>query len=454
MSTRGVSLDEYTSFARVSRFCKSNVCAINYEEPTPDWSQSLGNASLGGGNAAAPSSSAPPPPPRSRRESGTTSRPIVTGPAPGTRGAAIARNLKSATATQRFVIDRAAARAALEPSMGEELEEEEVGGQLILPPAPPAFPTVRRGEVLLPERSHDPSYYPGLVNDPEPEPEVTRKWPVWASYVAGGVGLFIAGLIARGVLSGPTTWSAVIDVTPPEAHVTIDGQTLSGAGSPRTRDGLIAGDHVLVVEQPGYVSQREVFSISGTDRRVVVNLDHEKKPEPVVEPSEPDAVAQPEPVAAAPAIEPLQDLSLLSKKELAKLKRREKIAERYRARKAAAADQDSAAEARAAAKEAKAAARAAAKEERASQRAAVSGEPTERAAKPASGATGLLKLNSIPWSEVYVDKKHVGHTPLLGLPVSTGNHTIEFKNPGGPQKKVKVQVHAGETVTKIENLGG
>jgi hypothetical protein len=56
---------------------------------------------------------------------------------------------------------------------------------------------------------------------------------------------------------------------------------------------------------------------------------------------------------------------------------------------------------------------------------------------------------------VYVDKKHVGHTPLLGLQLPAGRHTVELTNPdSGARKKLKIQVHAGETLTKVEKLGG
>lgn len=455
MSTRGVSLDEYTGFQSVDRFCSSNVCSINYEEHTPEhWSHAANAASLGGGNPPAPSSSAPPPPPprsnaaRARRESGTASRPLVTGPAPGSRGAAVARGLRSATATQRFIIDPAAAAAALQPSMGEDPEVEDIA-QLILPPAPPHFPSVRRGDALLPERVNDPSYYPGLVNDPEPFPEMRRKWPGWANYAVGGAAIFIAGLIARGVMSGPATWSAVVDVTPADAHVTIDGETLSGASSPRTREGLIAGDHVLVAEQSGYVSQREVFSMSETDRRVVISLDREKKPEPVpdVQPTEPTPVAQPEAAAPAAASSVLsllhtsEDGKALSKKELARLQRKERVAERFRERKEAAAERRSKRTGNAEAASSAPVVEHAAKK-------------AERAEKKSSGSVGLLKLNSIPWSQVYIDKKLVGNTPLLGLQVAAGKHTVELKNPDtGARKKLKIKVNAGETLTKIEKLG-
>jgi hypothetical protein len=311
--------------------------------------------------------------------------------------------------------------------------------KLILPPPPPSFSNIRRGEALLPERSNDPSYYPGLVNDPEPLPQLEREWPPWAKYAAAGFGLFIAGLIAHGLFGGTKTWNAVVDVTPADARVQIDGKVLEGSTSPRTLEGLIAGDHVLLVDASGYVSHRQVFSLAESDRRIVVSLDREpppKKEEPVVEPeplaqepaakSAEPAAAEPEPPAA------LEDLSKLSKRELAKRRRAERVAERYRARKAEAAENKSSR----------------------SSRSSGSSKSSGSSAGASAGAMGLLKVNSTPWSEIYVDKKHVGHTPLLGLQLKPGSHVVELKNPDtGAKKKLRIKIKAGEVVTKIEKLG-
>lgn len=454
MSTRGLVLDEFTRFAFADRCCISTVCAINYEEPTPDhWSRALASPSLGGGAAA--SSPLPPARPSSLRArleaSKLAGRSLAVGAAgPGSRGAAAARTLRSATATQRFVVDPAAAEAApSQPSAAEEVDADDIA-QLVLPPPPPAFPRVRRGEPLLPERSHDPTYYPGLVNDPEPEPELRRKWPGWANYAVGGAALFVAGLIARGVMSGPATWSAVIDVTPSGARVQIDGESVGGSGSPRTRAGLIVGDHVLLVEQDGYVSKREVFTLSEADRRVVVSLDRVKKPDttPAAQPVAAEPIAQQhepiaEPTAPTSATATLEtsvpDTAGLSNSELAKRKRSEiraaRVAERYRARKTSAAEGGSRGQS--------------------GKYVAPGDEPAAGAAPSASGDTGTLKLNSVPWSEVYVDKKHVGHTPLHGIQLPAGRHTIELTNPDtGMRKTLQVQLRAGETITKVEKLGG
>jgi hypothetical protein len=74
--------------------------------------------------------------------------------------------------------------------------------------------------------------------------------------------------------------------------------------------------------------------------------------------------------------------------------------------------------------------------------------------KPASGGkTGTLMLNSRPWSEVYVDGEHVGHTPVRGLPLRAGHHKVKLENPQmGMSKTISVSIAAGETLTKSETL--
>jgi PEGA domain len=457
MLIRGCGLDEATGCGFADRASRSNVCAVNQEEPSnPEhWSHSLVSPNLGG------SSTPPPPPARSdrlhREQHGATVHTLPgTGAGPNHRPNL--RALSSNVATQRFFTEPDPNLVEPLPEGADEAEEIEAEplptlslqpfaaeepasarmAKLILPPPPPQFSNIRRGEALLPERSNDPSYYPGLVNDPEPLPRLQREWPAWAKYAAAGVGLFLAGLIARGLLSGPKTWNAVIDVTPPDARVQVDGKAIEGSTSPRTVEGLISGDHVVLVEQPGYVSHRQVFTMEEADRRVVVSLDREpppKKEEPAAEPApaEHEPAAKAEPVAAAPEPEPpapLEDLSKLSKRELAKKRRSElraaRVAERYRARKAGAAES---------------------KTSSSSKFGAVS-------ASASAGSMGLLKVNSTPWSEVYVDKKHVGHTPLLGLQLPAGRHVVELKNPDtGAKKKLRIKLKPGEVVTKIEKLG-
>lgn len=70
----------------------------------------------------------------------------------------------------------------------------------------------------------------------------------------------------------------------------------------------------------------------------------------------------------------------------------------------------------------------------------------------ASG-TGVLRINSRPWSTVTVDGKRVGNTPLLNLKLSAGRHTVKLVNSQmGLSKTIKVTIKSGETTTQVLNL--
>jgi hypothetical protein len=76
------------------------------------------------------------------------------------------------------------------------------------------------------------------------------------------------------------------------------------------------------------------------------------------------------------------------------------------------------------------------------------------AAAASGGRVGTLQVNSRPWSEVYLDGQHLGHTPLRGAEVAAGKHTLKLTNPGmNMSKTLSISVVAGQTLTKIETLG-
>lgn len=78
---------------------------------------------------------------------------------------------------------------------------------------------------------------------------------------------------------------------------------------------------------------------------------------------------------------------------------------------------------------------------------------TAPAATAAPAAMGTLRLNSLPWSEVYVDGKLAGNTPQMGLPLPAGHHKIKLVNPPLEMTKVfSVQIGPGQVVTKTINL--
>jgi hypothetical protein len=66
---------------------------------------------------------------------------------------------------------------------------------------------------------------------------------------------------------------------------------------------------------------------------------------------------------------------------------------------------------------------------------------------------GLLRINSRPWAQVFVDGKPRGTTPQMGLAVNPGHHTVQLVNtPMGMSKTFPLDIQAGEIVTKVVNL--
>jgi serine/threonine protein kinase len=69
------------------------------------------------------------------------------------------------------------------------------------------------------------------------------------------------------------------------------------------------------------------------------------------------------------------------------------------------------------------------------------------------GGTGTLRINSKPWSQVYVDGKLIGNTPQMNVPLSEGTHRITLNNPEfGLKKNLSVNIRADQTETQIVNL--
>lgn len=82
-------------------------------------------------------------------------------------------------------------------------------------------------------------------------------------------------------------------------------------------------------------------------------------------------------------------------------------------------------------------------------------DPGTDTGDPATEAsdTGTLRVNSRPWSVVFVDGRRVGNTPQRSLELSAGTHRLEFVNEEfGLRKTVTVEVKAGETLTKVVAL--
>ena len=73
-------------------------------------------------------------------------------------------------------------------------------------------------------------------------------------------------------------------------------------------------------------------------------------------------------------------------------------------------------------------------------------ENTEEVAAPRG--TGFFKVNSRPWSEVWVDGARHGQTGVPSFEVSAGRHVVKLVRPDdGAEKVAEVDVPVGATVS-------
>jgi hypothetical protein len=79
-------------------------------------------------------------------------------------------------------------------------------------------------------------------------------------------------------------------------------------------------------------------------------------------------------------------------------------------------------------------------------------ESTVAANAPAR-AHGVLRVNSLPWADVYVNDLRIGATPQLDLRLPAGRHKVRLVNPEFELVKgFSVQIEAGKTLTKTVQL--
>ncbi len=66
-------------------------------------------------------------------------------------------------------------------------------------------------------------------------------------------------------------------------------------------------------------------------------------------------------------------------------------------------------------------------------------------------ATGKLNLRTTPWTTVYLGKRKLGDTPLVGVSLPAGNHLLRVVNPeAGVQSSIEVAIQPNKTTS--ENL--
>jgi serine/threonine protein kinase len=81
----------------------------------------------------------------------------------------------------------------------------------------------------------------------------------------------------------------------------------------------------------------------------------------------------------------------------------------------------------------------------------VSGKPGERVALDFSPAprTGLLRLDTVPWSVIYLGKRKLGITPLMGIKLPAGKHRLTAINKDlGLKKTFSITIRPDRTTTR------
>lgn len=71
----------------------------------------------------------------------------------------------------------------------------------------------------------------------------------------------------------------------------------------------------------------------------------------------------------------------------------------------------------------------------------------------AAARRGVLRINSLPWSQIHIDGQLVGHTPQMNLLLPAGKHRVTLVNPEMQlSKTLTVQITAGSTTTHTIRL--
>jgi hypothetical protein len=71
----------------------------------------------------------------------------------------------------------------------------------------------------------------------------------------------------------------------------------------------------------------------------------------------------------------------------------------------------------------------------------------------ASAGTGILRINTRPWSQVYIDGQLIGNTPQMNIQLRAGQHRVTLVNSDfNIRETITVNIVAGQTETKILTL--
>jgi hypothetical protein len=255
---------------------------------------------------------------------------------------------------------------------------------------------------------------PASLPMPMPAPQKSRTGLVLLVALFGIAAVALVGLFGTGYaqklgIGGGGTGKIVVTAAGannaplPSLRVLVDG-SVRCESSPCTVAEVSAGTHFVTVEAPGFVTTaaRAISVEKGGDTALHFDLEADKKGAPAVAaaaPEEPKTVDSPPPAVADPAEE---------KSAAGKVARVPGPLPKKGDKKDDKAD--------------------------------------DKAPKSAGGE-GTLNINSIPVANVVLDGRPVGSTPLMGLKVSAGPHSIVFVHPEKGRKAAGATVTAGKTST-------
>ncbi|MCE9579157.1 MAG: PEGA domain-containing protein, partial [Deltaproteobacteria bacterium] len=74
--------------------------------------------------------------------------------------------------------------------------------------------------------------------------------------------------------------------------------------------------------------------------------------------------------------------------------------------------------------------------------------PAPRPIAPVAAKPGRLSIDASPWATISVDGKELGQTPLIGVAIAAGDHTIKAVGAKGATKTFRIHVDPGATVRK------
>jgi hypothetical protein len=79
--------------------------------------------------------------------------------------------------------------------------------------------------------------------------------------------------------------------------------------------------------------------------------------------------------------------------------------------------------------------------------------PTTVTPMTAGSGPGTLRVNTRPWSQVYVDGRLIGNTPQMNISLPAGTHRVTLVNPDfNIRQSVSVTIESGQVTTRVLTL--